>query len=220
MATITVKGSGENQQPADQIELRLDFKSTHLVYEEALQQATEKIAAVQKELQEIGFQQNDLKTQHFDVTSAYESYQMDQGNWQQRFVGYQVAQGVRVVFSFTPERLGEVLAAVAASKSQPELTIAFTVADEISFKETLLQAAVKNAKKKALVLAEAASCQLGDIQAIHYDWTDIHLSSETNFSPKLMEARSAKFAMPEITPADIKAKEFVTCIWELVENKN
>lgn len=217
MATITVKGTGKNRQAADQIELGLDFKTVALVYGEALQQATQKIEAVQECLQGIGFQKNDIKTLNFDVSSTYESYQTEQGNWQQRFVGYQVSQGVKLVFAFSPERLGEVIAAVADSKSQPELTIAFTIADETAFKEDLLQAAVKEAKKNAVILATAASCQLGAIQAIHYDWTDVHFHSETNFAPRLMEVSAAKSAIPDITPADVKGQETVTCIWELVE---
>jgi uncharacterized protein YggE len=83
--------------------------------------------------------------------------------------------------------------------------------------EKLLENAVENAKWKATVLAKAAGVKLGAIQRIDYNWSDIHLYSNTNYM--LCESAAAYSADNtidiDIEPEDIKVSDTATVVWAI-----
>ena len=108
--------------------------------------------------------------------------------------------------------LGRVLAVLAASKTQANLSLIFTVADPEAVKRRVLEDAVNNARSRAEIIARAAGQRLGPVQAIEYGHTEIFIGSEPHglniYSDT--EARSM-----DLKPADLQASDTVLVTWEI-----
>lgn len=218
MKTIRVMGRGFAQQAPDQIEMSLRFETLNQDYATMFQDATKKIQRLQEALQEVGFVESDLKTSSFDVGTKNESYQDQQGNWQQRFAGYQLTQAVELVFPLEMSRLGAVIAAVDQAGGQPDLRLAFTLADPTAFQRRLLEKATQDAKSKGEILAMASGKRLGELLTIDYHWHQGALTSETSLNPRSYGSGMllAKAAMPDIQPKDIQQEDTATFVWALL----
>ena len=167
--TITVKGVGKVSTRPDQILLTLNTEARDKEYEAAVEQASRQSEALTAAVKSAGFAQEELKTTRFNISTEYESVRDDQGNYRQVFCGYQCSQGFRLAFPLEMSRLGQVLSAIAASGTQPELHISFTVKDPTAIRAALLQSAAANARQSAEVLCAAAGTKLGQLLSIDYN---------------------------------------------------
>ena len=124
---------------------------------------------------------------------------------------------MKVEFPSDNERLGRVLYALANADVTPELRISYTVKDREALKNTLLGAAVADAREKAAVLARAAGVELGAVQTIDYTLGDV----VTDCSPMSRNVLMSK-AMADgtydlnVEPDDISVSDSVSVVWEIV----
>ncbi|MCL2878529.1 MAG: SIMPL domain-containing protein, partial [Acidobacteria bacterium] len=82
--------------------------------------------------------------------------------------------------------------------------------------EQLLESAIENAKWKATVLAKSAGVKLGEIQRIDYNWSELHLYSQTDyqFNDMMLCEAAAPLAM-DIEPEEIKVNDTATIVWAI-----
>lgn len=211
---ITVKGKGTSRQAPDQIQLALDLQTLVAEYSRTFEMANEKVSRLQAELAKVGFTKDQLKTTDFNVTARYESYQEKNGEWRQRFVGYQLTQRFLLAFSLDMEKLGKVIYAIDASASEPQLSVNFTVSDPAAMEAEMLQSAAEDAQRKAEILAQATGQQLGDLLGIDYNWGEVVFQSETQIGG-LNLMRASEIALPDLTPEDVEVGDTVTFNWQL-----
>lgn len=212
--TITVKGKGTSRQAPDQIQLALDLQTLVAEYSRMFEMANEKVSRLQAELVKVGFTKDQLKTTDFNVTAKYESYQEKNGEWRQRFVGYQLTQRFLLAFSLDMEKLGKVIYAIDASASEPQLSVNFTVSDPTAMEAEMLQSAAEDAQRKAEILAQATGQQLGELLGIDYNWGEVVFQSETHIGG-LNLMRASEIALPDLTPEDVEVGDTVTFNWQL-----
>ncbi|MGB4482777.1 MAG: SIMPL domain-containing protein, partial [bacterium] len=72
--------------------------------------------------------------------------------------------------------------------------------------------AVKNAARKAEVLADAAGVKLGPIIRIDYTWSDIYIESNLSIRAFMVSESAPDY---DFTPEDIEITETVTTVWEI-----
>ena len=140
MKTITVKGVGKVSAPVDTVELRFHIQAKDQIYDKALETADQNVSALEAALRAAGFPAEDFQTAGFHVSTEYESVCDDKGNYRTEFTGYSCSYDQLLRFDFDPARLGEALAAVAASQAQPELQVQFTVKEPEKLQAELLRA--------------------------------------------------------------------------------
>ena len=115
-------------------------------------------------------------------------------------------------------RLGKILYALANSEIHPEFRISYTVKDPEAAKNEVLSKAVKDAKAKAVVLAEASGVSLKEMQTIDYSWGEFDLEVRPMQRDMVFESR---LMVPEgcyemdIEPDDIEVTDTVTVVWEI-----
>lgn len=212
--TITIRGIGKLSLKPDQTVVSLTQKNLHAVYEKAIDEAAQHLEQLRHAIAEIGFSRDDLKTASFEVDTEYESARDENGNYQQRFVGYRVTHGLKLVFDFDAQRLSKVLGAIAACIAKPELNVQFTVKDKEAVSAALLESACRDAKSKAEMLSKASGVILGDLLSIDYHWGELHLHSPTHY--RMDNACMMKSAAPiEIAPDAIDVKDGVTFVWAI-----
>lgn len=204
---IRVQGSGQVASTPDTVILGLELTSEHRDYGKATADAARKLELLRMALPKAELTVELLKTDSFNVGMERD---YDAGKY--TFRAYSVKHSLSLRLPFDPARLGQVLAAVTASNANASLSLSFTVADPEEVKRRVLEAAVRNARSRAEVIANAAGRKLGAIHAIEYGHTEILIRSETHSLSTACESPGMDM---DLNPSDIESEDTVLVVWEL-----
>ena len=218
MKTITVKGIGKVSVAPDLIAVAMRLETEDKDYDKTMDSAAEKIEALNKSLEEVGFEKKSVKTTNFNVQTDYESVRDKNGNYKSVFKGYVCNHGLRVEFDFDTKRLAKVLAALSACLVKPEFSVSFTVKDPSAVSAELLKSAAQNAKEKAEILCSASGVKLGDLVSVDYNWGELNVHSNTDYklAGRRMMKAEACMANIDIEPEDIRLNDTATFVWEIL----
>lgn len=215
--TVTVKGAGKLSLTADFTAVNITVKSSDKDYAAAMDKAAEQLEDLREKLVAGGLSKDDIKTTDFNVQTQYDNEKDEKGGYKRVFSCFVVSHSLKTEFAFDKERLAKVLSALSATKGQPEFSVRFTVKDKEAAKQSLIKAAVKDAKEKAAALAEAADVKLGQIVNIDYNVGNVNFYSSVRYQVNDAVCRSAAFtaAQIDIEPEDIELSDTVTVVWEI-----
>lgn len=213
LRTITVKGTGRVSIRPDYVVLSLDLEAKNIEYDKAMAIAAKQLSELNDTLASIGFEKGAIKTTNFDVRTEYNSYRDKDDNYQRLFCGFTCQHQLKLSFDFDMKRLAETLEAISHCSAQPELSINFTVKDGDAVSEKLLQEATVNARQKAKLLCEASGTKLGQLVTISYNWSELNISSNTQFG--MVKQCMQSVPTIEIEPDDIDVRDTATFIWEI-----
>lgn len=79
----------------------------------------------------------------------------------------------------------------------------------------MIERAVKDAREKAAIMAQAAECQLGSVVNIRYNQREIHVYSEARNIHSNKEAMACSPSSLDVSPDDFVMGEDVDVTWEL-----
>lgn len=216
MRTIRITGKGQIKVKPDMTRLTITLEDTYREYSETLKHSSEAIKQIKDLFLAFGFEKSRLKTLSFNVDTEYKNYS-EHNTYKRIFVGYSYRQVLKIEFDSDNKLLGKILYALANSPLHPEFRISYTVKDPEAAKNRLLSKAMQDAKKKALVLSQAADVTLKDIQSIDYSFgeLDLQINSVQNMLPSKASVPSIQDYHIEIEPDDIDVTDSVTVIWEI-----
>ena len=206
---IRVQGNGQVASTPDTVILGLELISENRDYGKATVDAARKLELLRAALPKADLTTEQLKTDSFNV-----GVERDYDAGKYYFKGYSVKHSLSLRLPFDPIHLGRVLAAVTASNAKASLSLSFTVADPESVKRRVLEAAVRNARSRAELIATAAGQKLGAIHAIEYGHTEIHIRSESHSLSTTCESAAMDMEL-DLNPADIDSDDTVLVVWEL-----
>lgn len=214
--TIHIKGTGYATQVPDQVILSLTLTAQNKEYSAAMKISSQQVEMLREAIVETGFKGDDLKTVNFDVQAVYENEEYKEGNskrYQKVFVGFECRHDLKLTFDFDNDKLNAAVDTIAASLSQPKISITFTIKDLDAFNDKILKAAAKDAKRKAKILCAASGVKLGKLLDINYSWDEINIRRENVLCDALV-APSKKSSF-DFKPDDIKASDTVDFLWEI-----
>ena len=212
MRLITVHGEGKVTQSPDTIELNVELVTVNEDYDKMIEEATNKLNLLYYHLTNIGFEKNDIQTSNFIINSKYENVSDNNGNYKNKFVGYEARQNIVLEFPLDTAFLGETIGAISRSVVKPNISIRFTIKDKRSLINELLENAVDDAIKKAKILTKASGVKLGDVQKIEYKSQDYRIYSETQLMPTSMY----NMKNIDIVPKDIEISETVIMSFDII----
>lgn len=218
MRTITVKGVGNVSANPDYISISMTIESVDNNYDKAMDGAARHIENLKAAAVSVGYEKEALKTINFNVETRYENVKDRQGNYKREFAGYACVYRLKLAFDFDSKQLAKVIAAIAGSKANPELSIAFTVRNPAKVSKELLESAALNARAKAEILCRASGSEMGQLLSIDYNWGELNIVSRTSYEMEdcLMPlAAMEKCCSPEIEPDDIDVSDTVAFTWEI-----
>lgn len=214
---ILISGTGKLAVPPDMIQIFLTLKGTHDTYSGALEESANAVKKLTEALAGAGFGERDLKTTFFSVDSRYEDHQDSSGQYSQRFVGFGYDHRLKLEIDQDSQLLGKALEAFLQSGVPVEFQLVYTIRDPGSVKNELLRRAIREARKGADHLADAAGVRLGKIIHIHYPGQD------QPFGREVMRSVSADSpghytaaAGPSIEPESLELTESVRVTWEIL----
>ena len=211
---IIVKGIGKAAVAPDLIVLNMNLEVSDMDYEKTMRRSSDMLDKLRSAISSAGHDGKEMKTTSFNINTKYESYR-ENGGHKQRFAGYTCYHSLKLEFNLDMTALGATLGAIAGCEAKPDFNIKFSIKDPSAVSEQLLESAIENAKWKATVLAKSAGVKLGEIQRIDYNWSELHLYSQTDYQfNDMMLCEAAPLAM-DIEPEDIKVNDTATIVWAI-----
>ena len=211
---IRVRGKAKIRLRPDTVCADIALEGTGKTCEEALSLASEGAEKVKAALAERGFSPEELKSADFRVDAKYENARGENGEWRQVFAGYGYRHALKISFAAEAEKLNAFASAVAASGADPLFSFSYTVKDLSAVREWLLKEAVKDAAKKALVLANAGGLELKGISRIDYASGEAGVSLHPVRPMRLSAAADGtKGISLDLSPEDAEAEESVSVVW-------
>ena len=213
---IAIKGIGRATAAPDLIVLVMNLEVLEPDYERTILRSTESIEMLRAAVVAAGHDGKDLKTTSFKINTKYESYQEHKA-WKQRFMGYVCSHGLKLEFDFDMSVLGATLGKIAECDVDPDFSIKFSIKDPNAISAQLLESAIENAQAKAMILTRSAGVKLGAIQRIDYNWSELHIHSNTdiNVSEGILLLDAVETLGMEIEPEDISISDTVTVVWSI-----
>ena len=212
--SIHIRGVGHAEQAPDQVVVSLTLIAQNKEYTAALTIGSQQVEMLREAIVEAGFKAKDLKTSNFNVRAMYENEEYREGNLKrsrQVFVGFECRHDLKLTFDFKNDKLNKAVDTIAASLSQPKISIAFTLKDAEDFNDRLLKSAARDAKRKAKILCAAAGVKLGKLIDIDYSWNEFRIH-ETVVCGECAPVGDNSF---DFQPEDITASESVDFLWEI-----
>lgn len=211
--TIRVMGSGHISVKPDTTWLRFDVESLHEDYEKAYGAASVGNAGIRNALKELSIDPDSLKTVDFRIRKKFESVRI-KDSWKDVFKGFELHQTLRIELPIDGKMTSQVL--FALGKAWPDLgvDISYVRKDVEQVKLDMLENAVKDAKKKAQIMASALGYTLGDVVSIDYSRRSIDINYHED---RLMCCKSELDSAPsvDISPEDVETMDTVETVWTL-----
>ena len=212
--TIHIKGTGHAAQIPDTVVLSLTLTAQNKEYSAAMKIGSQQIEMLRESIVSAGFKPKDLKTTNFDVRSIYENEELKDGNskrYRQIFVGFECRHDLKLTFDLDNDKLNRALDTIAASLSQPKISIAFTVKDPNALTDKILRDAAKDARRKAKALCTASGVKLGKLLDINYSW-DTSRVQETIVCGECAPVAKNTF---DLQPEELVVSDSVDFLWEI-----
>ena len=162
---IQVNGTSELKVTPDTAILNLQVREIEETMSEALKSLDKKTTYYIDLLKRLGYEEDEIKTTQFSVTK-HRVYKKNQ------YVdsGYVASQQIKLEFAQNRDNLTSMLSAFARSPEEVNFSFSFKLSDELKdeTRAEAMQAAVIDAKKKAVLLTGTAGVELQAVKRIVY----------------------------------------------------
>ena len=213
---ITVVGKGGIHIIPDVTRVELRLESLHKTYEEAYEQSTRDTHKMSAIMEDVKLDVKLPKTIRFDIdkktVNKYDKYNHYIG---EEFVGYMVTHVFLIDLGMNNVLLNKIVKKIGQLLPHAEIKIGHTVRDARPAQLKMLHRAVKDAKEKAEIMAEAAGCKLGMCKSINYGINELHIYTEARNIHSADEACYCSEESLDITPNDLSVSDTVEVVWYL-----
>lgn len=212
--TIKVSGIGKISLKPDVTIISVDCRNKCASYKEAMDSASNEVRIFQDAIEKAGVGVDSLKTTEFKIDLCQKNVRDEKGNYYKKYDGYEYYQSLVIRFDTDNRTLGKVLFHLSkTSLNNVEYDVRFGVKDTEKAKDMLLAEAIKDAKKKASIIAKEAGVTLGEIIDIQYCWNQVTFEPSRNML--FCVNRSKDFINYHFNPDDITEKDTVTLVYEI-----
>lgn len=212
---ITVRSAANVRVKPDYVNILIDIVTRGHDYSVCMSDAAHKIQSLQKALEKVNVNAEDLRTTDFGIDTEWEWIDDANGNRTKRvFAGYKIHQKLKFGFDSNREMIGAILGGIAKSGVNAEFGVQFTVKDASFVQAELFAKASENARKIAEGLSRGVGKKLGDIININYSWHELDVYNEIRVEGNLCETSAC--SAPDINPDDLNVSDSVIFTWELL----
>jgi len=162
--TITVQGASQTDVVPDIAYIQLAVVTSAATVVQAQEENARLSSQVMKRLEVAGIENDYIKTVQFSVFPLYQQEDSKQTGLP-ILRGYQVTNGFTV--TVTPDRAGEIIDLALQAGVNTIQNIRFGKNDEVTSKNAVLQAAVRDALTKADAIAAVMGKQVSRIQSVN-----------------------------------------------------
>ena len=209
---ITVSGSGNTQVPADTAIVTLGISARDKDVLKAQQKANETIAAIRAVLAENGVAPEDINTGYLNIYAIYD-YSSDM----EEISAYNANSTLAIRLSDMTV-VGQVIDLAFGAGANMLNGIEFSASDTDEARASALKEAVRDARAKAEILAEAAGLKITGIEVISEGATYSYDSGLNNFRKEVAAAEDAASGSTTVVQAaKLQVSATVTVSFTAVE---
>lgn len=159
---VTVSASATVNAKPDAARIQTGVVTQDATAQAALDANTQAMTKVIDGLKSLGVEAKDIQTTNFNVNPRYNH---NRDGRPPELVGYQVTNEVNAIIRDLG-KLGEILDKVISLGSNQMRGLSFEVSNAEILKDAARTQAVKNARRRAELIAKAAGAELGEVQVI------------------------------------------------------
>ncbi len=210
---LTVRGNATIQVPADQLQIQVGVATEAKTVEQALQENTVKIKAIEKVFKEIGLSKKEYKTGRFQIQPRWSTRPpQHHGLWQPGITGYRVNNH----FSIKTRQIelgGKIIESCTRAGANTINSIIFDLANPQMYRTQAITAATTNARADANALASAAELKLGEVLNISLD----NAASTPLRSVSMSFGAEMKSAAPSLnlSPGEVTVHASITITYKI-----
>ncbi|EJW98094.1 protein containing DUF541, partial [gut metagenome] len=194
-------------------------QSIHDTYDEAYVQAKSNTERLSQIMKEVSLDVTLPKTIWLNIDKKTQNEYDKFGNYKSdKFIGFQLDHKVRIDLGMDNVLLNNIIKRIGKMLKQAEINIGYTVRDPRPSQLKMLERAVKDAKEKATIMANACDCKLGLVKEINYSVQELHIYSQARMIHGADEAMCCNEESLDITPEDLAVSDDVTVVWYLSNN--
>ena len=216
MKTIRVTGKANLRVVPEQTKVNLTVRGFAMKYSEALEQSVRDMKVIKDTLESCGIDREALKTEDFYTSEKTKQVKDQYGNTSYRHIGYDVTHRFNFRFDNDNKLLGKVLYELSRLSINPRIDVTYVLKDSEKYKDELITLAVKDALRKAKVMASAGEVELGDIKNMDYSYHTISWESRQYISMECdIKYNAAATFDIDMNPEDASLSDTVTIEWEI-----
>ena len=217
MGTIKVMGQGDMKFAPDVTRVSVDIDALHTTYQEAFEAGAKNTNHIKDILAEHGLDRDLAKTSRFDVNMHRVHKKVERGEWQWIVRGYKIRQTFLIELEMGCPQLTSLLDQIGREMAGVEIELGFAVSNTEDARLKVIEAAVKDAQKKAEVMATALGKKLGDVSSVRYGNLVEEYYNGRVYDQCLASPGSMCEAAPmDLTPADLSGCANVEVVWDLL----
>lgn len=181
-STLEIMGVSELSVKPSLAVISLNIRTVKIDYSGAIDDLTQRIDLLTKSLVKKGIDKAEIVTSNFNI-NRNTVYQRGT----RKDSGYVATQSLKVQFIYSKSKFLNVLNSVTQSSADADLSIAFDLTKEqkLKVRDELIALAVRDAQKKAALIASTANYRLDGIKKISY-------GVNMNRSPQMNRAFAAE----------------------------
>lgn len=218
---ITVTERGSIQVVPDVTRLELKLQSRHDTYTDAYAQAAKNTECLSEIMAELKLDPSLLKTTNFEIEKKTTSrYDRNDNYIGDKFHGFDVDHRIKIDLGMDNLMVSNIIHKIGEKLKHAEINLGHTVRDPRPAQLKMLESAVRNAKEKAAIMAQAADCTLGAVKEINYSKQELDVYSHYGrLSTFETECSIGSSPTPlDITPDDFTISDSVTVVWYLSDS--
>ena len=218
MGTVKVLGQGEVKFAPDVKRITVEVDALHGTYQEAFDAGVLNTNHIKDILAKRGLDRELAKTSRFDVSKNEVHKKVDKGEWQWIVKGYKIRQAFIIELEMGCPQLTSLLDQIGKEMVGVEIELGFAVSDIESARLKVIEVAVKDAKRKAEVMAAALGKQLGEVSSIRYGNLENDCYNGRVYDQCLAASGALCDGAPSIdlTPTDLSGNSNVEVVWDLI----
>ena len=219
MGTIKVLGQGEVKFSPNVTRVSVEIEARHKTHQAAFDAGVKNTNHIKDILAEHGLDRELAKSTRFDVSKHEVNKKIEKGQWEWVVIGYDIKQSFVIELEMGCPQLTALISQIGREISGVEVELGFAVKDAESAKLKVIEAAVKDAQRKAEVMAAALGKKLGDVSSVTYGDSDDDYYYGRRYrrgclsKPNVLCEEDHSI---DITPIDLNGNADVEVVWNLM----
>ena len=210
--TISVQGYGSVSVKPDVANINFNLSSTNIDFKKAVDELNTKVNSLSKALRKVGISKDDIHSSNYTINKEFKH---NYKTGEKKFLGFKVSHSIALQTKADTKSVNKVFEAIIKSINDVELNLSFGIKNPEKSKDEMLSKAIKDAKNKAEVMAEASELELGEVVSINYHTAPVRYGGGSNriMLSKRMAMDASPVMVEDFNPADIKQSTTVDVVW-------
>lgn len=216
-ASLTISGKSTTEVTPDITVINITLSAVDLDYAMAMDLLQDKSKEIKSFLKKKKITDEYITSENFNINKSY-AYE----DRKQVFKGYNATLNIRLEFVNDNELANTIINAIGESNSEAEVNVRFKLSQDLKdeVNDQLIAEAIKDARKKASIIASATDQSLGQITKINYgvqENVSVSPMVERAYMVMDMEAKSEGKNNLSITPQPVEKSTEIIIYWLLLQ---